>query len=36
MRIEFVTLSGDEGEAHLNPGSDVELMADYDFEEEEW
>lgn len=36
VQVEFVTPSGDEGESHLNPGTEVELMADYDFEEEEW
>lgn len=36
MRIEFVTSSGDSGETHLDPASEVALMGDYDFEEEEW
>ncbi len=36
VRIEFITLRGDSGEAHLSPTLEVALMGDFDFEEEEW
>ena len=36
VRIEFVTSSGDSGETHVDPASELTLMGDFDFEEEEW
>ena len=34
--VEFVTQTGDTGEAHLERDMPVALMAVHDFEEEEW
>jgi hypothetical protein len=36
IRIVFSTQGGDTGEAHFPAGVPVDIMAAFDFEEEEW
>ena len=36
VRIVFATQGGDTGEAHLTGDTAVDIMAAFDFEEEEW
>lgn len=36
VRVDFVTVNGDSGHAHLSSRAMLAVMGDTDFEEEEW